>query len=92
MAYIKGKKQSPWSTKQNVPTAPNRDLRRYHMPYSAFPPDQKRAIEMLHQAMMQHKRTILQVSTMAPKLLEIPSTTTNQQQADAEENREEDYL
>jgi hypothetical protein len=83
MASIKGKKPSPLSTKQNVPTAPNRYLRRYHMPYSAFPPDQKRAIDMLHQAMMQHKRTILQVSTMAPKLLEIPSTTTNQQQADA---------
>ena len=47
------------------------------MSYAALPPDQKRVIDTLHEAMMQHKRTILQVSTMAPKLLQ------KQDQADA---------
>jgi hypothetical protein len=49
-----------------------------HMKYSELPPDQKQAIDRLQQAMMQHKRTVLQVSTMAPKLLD-----KNTQQADA---------
>lgn len=42
------------------------------MQYSALPADQKQAIDRLYQAMMQHKRTILQVSSMAPKLLDKP--------------------
>ena len=42
------------------------------MQYSNLSPDQKQAIDRLYQAMMQHKRTILQVSTMAPKLLGKP--------------------
>ena len=46
--------------------------------YADLPPDQKQAIDRLHQTMVQHKRTILQVSTMAPKLLE-----SSTQQADA---------
>eukprot|EP00526_Cylindrotheca_closterium_P006417 CAMPEP_0113651324 /NCGR_PEP_ID=MMETSP0017_2-20120614/27349_1 /TAXON_ID=2856 /ORGANISM="Cylindrotheca closterium" /LENGTH=610 /DNA_ID=CAMNT_0000563971 /DNA_START=186 /DNA_END=2018 /DNA_ORIENTATION=- /assembly_acc=CAM_ASM_000147 len=41
-----------------------------HIPYANLPPDQKRDIDTLYQAMMQHKRNILQVSTMAPKLLQ----------------------
>eukprot|EP00934_Nitzschia_sp_Nitz4_P005465 Nitzschia sp. Nitz4//scaffold17_size182527//131485//133464//NITZ4_001872-RA/size182527-processed-gene-0.104-mRNA-1//1//CDS//3329539394//5455//frame0 len=40
-----------------------------HMPYANLPPEHKKAIDTLHQVMMQHKRTVLQVSTMAPKLL-----------------------
>jgi hypothetical protein len=51
-----------------------------HVPYAQLPPDQKRAIDTLYQAMMQQKRTILQVSTMAPKLLQNKQATS---QADA---------
>ncbi len=43
-----------------------------HMQYSALSQDQKQGVDRLYQAMMQHKRTVLQVSTMAPKLLENP--------------------
>ena len=53
------------------------------MLYTSLNPDQKRAIDALHEAMMQHKRTILQVSTMAPKLLQ-PSP----QQADVAAGQE----
>jgi hypothetical protein len=51
-----------------------------HVPYAQLPPDQKQAIDTLYQAMMQQKRTILQVSTMAPKLLHNKQATS---QADA---------
>lgn len=40
-----------------------------NLQYSALPPDQKQAIDRLYQGMMQHKRTLLQASSMAPKLL-----------------------
>ena len=45
------------------------------VPYHQLPPDQKRIIDTLHEAMMQHKRTMAQVSTMAPKLLMTSSTS-----------------
>jgi hypothetical protein len=54
-----------------------------NMPYSQLPPDQKQAIDALHNAMMEHKRTLLQVSSMAPKLLQKPV-----QQADAAAGQE----
>jgi hypothetical protein len=47
------------------------------MPYSSLPQDQKNNIDTVYQAIMNHKRTILAVSTMAPKLLD-----TSTQQAD----------
>jgi len=40
------------------------------MPYSSLPQDQKNNIDTVHQAIMTHKRTILAVSTMAPKQLD----------------------
>ena len=43
-----------------------------HLPYSALPADQKMAIDRLYQSMMQHKRAVLQTSSMAPKMLSKP--------------------
>ena len=54
-----------------------------NMPYSQLPPDQKQAIDVLHNAMMEHKRTLLHVSSMAPKLLQ-----KSVQQADAAAGQE----
>jgi hypothetical protein len=51
-------------------------------PYSALPPQQKQMIDSIHQAMMQHKRTVLVVQSMEPKLLAKPSAAVLQQ-ADA---------
>lgn len=48
-----------------------------YMPYSSLPQDQKNNIDTVYQAIMSHKRTVLAVSTMAPKLLD-----TSTQQAD----------
>ena len=62
-----------------APVAPSNALAG-HVPYASLQPDHKRAIDTLYQAMMQHKRTVLQVSTMAPKLLQ---KTSESQQADA---------
>lgn len=56
--------------------APAANLAGY-MPYSSLPQDQKNNIDAVYQAMMNHKRTILAVSTMAPKLLDVST-----QQAD----------
>ncbi len=56
--------------------APAANLAGY-MPYSSLPQDQKNNLDTVHQAIMNHKRTILAVSTMAPKLLD-----TSTQQAD----------
>ncbi|VEU44100.1 unnamed protein product [Pseudo-nitzschia multistriata] len=39
------------------------------MPYSSLPQDQKNNIDTVYQAIMNHKRTILAVSSMAPRLL-----------------------
>jgi hypothetical protein len=38
-------------------------------PYAALPPDYKRAIDQLHEYIMQHKRTMHNVQSMAPKAL-----------------------
>jgi hypothetical protein len=51
-------------------------------PYSSLPPPQKQMIDSTFQAMMQHKRTVLAVQSMEPKLLEKPSSIVIQQ-ADA---------
>jgi len=48
------------------------------MPYSSLPQDQKSNIDTVYRAIMNHKRTILAVASMAPKLLD-----TSTQQADA---------
>ena len=47
------------------------------MSYSSLQSDQKNTIDTVHDAIMNHKRTVLAVSTMAPKLLDKKS-----QQAD----------
>jgi hypothetical protein len=47
------------------------------MSYSSLPSDQKNSVDSVYQTIMNHKRTILAVSTMAPKLLD-----TSIQQAD----------
>lgn len=49
-----------------------------HMPYASLPQDQKNNLDSVYQAIMNHKRTILAVSTMAPRLLDAST-----QQADA---------
>jgi hypothetical protein len=41
------------------------------MSYSSLPSDQKNSVDSVYQTIMNHKRTILAVSTMAPKLLDI---------------------
>ena len=56
--------------------APTANLAGY-MPYSSLPQDQKNNLDTVYQVIMNHKRTILAVSTMAPKLLD-----TSTQQAD----------
>jgi hypothetical protein len=38
-------------------------------PYSQLPPQVKQAIDMIHEQMMKHKRSMAQVQTMAPVLL-----------------------
>jgi len=54
------------------------------MSYSSLPSDQKNSIDAVYQAIMNHKRIILAVSTMAPKLLD-----TSTQQADAAAGQQE---
>jgi hypothetical protein len=41
-------------------------------PYSSLPPEAKRAIDIIHEEIMRHKRTIANVETMAPALLREP--------------------
>lgn len=41
-------------------------------PYSALPPEAKRAIDTIHDEIMRHKRTMNNVETMAPALLREP--------------------
>jgi hypothetical protein len=53
------------------------------MPYESLQQNQKQPIDNLYNAIMQHKRTILAVSSMAPKLLDKPT-----QQADAAAGQE----
>lgn len=52
-------------------------------PYPALSPPLKQMIDGIYQAMMQHKRTLLAVQSMEPKLLEKPSAAAVMQQADA---------
>lgn len=54
------------------------------MSYSSLPSDQKNSVDGVYQAIMNHKRIILAVSTMAPKLLD-----TSTQQADAAAGQQE---
>lgn len=41
-------------------------------PYSSLPPEAKRAIDTIHDALMRHKKTMANVETMAPALLREP--------------------
>ena len=46
-------------------------------PYSQLPDNAKRAIDSIYQLMMQHRRTLATVKTMAPSLLVVEGTTNN---------------
>jgi len=67
-----GAAQAPSATNITVP----KNLAGF-MSYSSLQSDQKNTIDAVHDAIMNHKRTVLAVSTMAPKLLDKKS-----QQAD----------
>lgn len=47
-----------------------------HMYYDQLPPDMKRAMDMVHEAIQRHKQTIYHLSTMGPKVLQAPNTTS----------------
>ena len=47
-----------------------------NMYYSQLTPDMQRAIDMMHTAMLQHKKTIHQLQTIGPQLLQ-PTTASN---------------
>jgi hypothetical protein len=46
------------------------------MHYSQLTPDMKRAIDTMHDAITRHKRTIFQLQTMGPKLLQVTGDNT----------------